>query len=208
MPKIVDHEQRREELALLTLGVVRAVGIEGATIREIARRGGLSMGVLTHYFTSKDQMVAFAFRWLTENTFTDLDRLAASHPPGLPRLEAALELQSGRGEPSGIGLWLTLWDRAVRNPMFAKEHRAFYARWRSYVRACLEDAIALRQIGSVPLDDTTDLIVAAVDGLWLGSAFERRRFADARRRMLLQLQIDAVTGHKPTQPHRSAGRRS
>jgi TetR/AcrR family transcriptional regulator, transcriptional repressor of bet genes len=193
MPKLVDHDQRREDLALLTLDVIRTVGIERTTIREIARRGGLSLGVITHYFSSKDEMVAFAFRWLSEQTFAALEGLAADHPPGLPRLEAALEMQSRSGKPSAVGLWLSLWDRAVRNARFAKEHRAFYARWRGYVRTCLQDAVSLNQIGNADLDAAADLIVVTVDGLWLGSAFEPARFSAARRRLLLRRQIDALT---------------
>jgi TetR/AcrR family transcriptional regulator, transcriptional repressor of bet genes len=194
MPKIVDHHRRREELALLTLEVIRAVGIEGATVREIARRGGLSIGLLTRYFTGKDEMVAFAFRWLTEKTFAELEQLTALHSPGLPRLEAALRQQSGSEEPAGIGLWLSLWDRAVRNPRFANEHKAFYTRWRGFVRTCLRDAVALQQIKpSIGLDEATDLIVAGVDGLWLEGAFEPTRFAAGRRQLLLRLLVDALT---------------
>jgi AcrR family transcriptional regulator len=194
MPKIVDHHRRREDLALLTLRVIGAVGIENATLREIARRGGLSLGRLTHYFASKDDLLAFAFRWLTEQSFAELDQLATVHPPGRPRLEAAVEAMSRFGEPAGIGLWLSVWERATRNAAFANEHRAFYARWRSYVRTCLSDALALRQSSRrAGLDEATELIVAAVDGLWLEGAFEPERFTAARRRTLLRLQLDALT---------------
>jgi len=195
MPKIVDHHRRREDLALLTLEVISAVGIEQATLREIARHGGLSLGRLTHYFGSKDDLLAFAFRWLTEKSFAELDQLAAAHPPGLPRLEAALQAMSRFGEPAGIGLWLSVWERATRNPAFANEHRAFYARWRGYVRTCLSDAFALHQRARrAALDEATDLIVAAVDGLWIGGAFEPERFAVARRRSLLRLLTKSLTG--------------
>ena len=57
MPKIVDHDHRRKQIAMLTLEVMRAVGIENASIRGIAQRGGISMGVLTHYFKTKDDLV-------------------------------------------------------------------------------------------------------------------------------------------------------
>jgi TetR/AcrR family transcriptional regulator, transcriptional repressor of bet genes len=192
MPKIVDHHRRREDLALLTLKVISSVGIENATLREIARRGGLSLGRLTHYFGSKDDLLAFAFRWLTEESFTELDRLATVHPPGRPRLEAAVDAMSRFGEPAGIGLWLSVWERATRNPAFANEHRAFYARWRSYVRTCLSDTLALERTRVAGLDEATDLIVAAVDGLWIEGAFEPERFAGARRRALLRLELDAL----------------
>jgi len=205
MPKIVDHHRRREDLALLTLDVIKAAGIEGATVREIARRGRLSIGVLTRYFTGKDEMVAFAFRWLTEKTFADLEQLASAHAPGLPRLEAALRVQSA-AEPAGIGLWLSLWDRAVRNPRFRNEHRAFYGRWRGFVRTCLRDAAALGQISrTTGLDETTDLIVAAIDGIWLEGAFEPTRFAARRRQRMLRLLVNALTQRNAARPARAAG---
>lgn len=194
MPKIVDHHRRREDLALLTLRVISAVGIENATVREIARRGGLSTGSLTHYFTSKDDLVAFAFRWLAEKSFAELDQLAAFHPRA-PETRGRRRCHVPVRGTRGIGLWLSVWERATRNPAFASEHRAFYARWRSYVRTCLSDACALQQTRRrVDLDEATDLIVAAVDGLWIGGAFEPERFAAPRRRLLLRLQLDALTG--------------
>jgi len=206
MPKIVDHHRRREDLALLTLDVIKAAGIEGATVREIARRGRLSIGVLTRYFTGKDEMLAFAFRWLTEKMFDELEQLASTHAPGLPRLEAALRLQSASDEPAGIGLWLSLWDRAVRNARFRNEHRAFYGRWRGFVRTCLRDAVALGQIrSSIGLDETADLVVAAVDGIWLEGAFEPTRFTARRRQLLLRLLVSALTQGKSARPARAAG---
>jgi AcrR family transcriptional regulator len=190
MPKVVDHQQRREDLARLTVEVISAVGIENTTIREIARRGRLSIGMLTHYFSGKDELVAFAFRWISEQLFAELDQLTATSAPGLPRLEAAVNFMSTVGEPGGLGLWLSVWDRASRNPRFANEHRAFYARWRRYIRGCLADAQSLRQLRTgARLDEATDLIVAAVDGLWIDSAFDRIRFSPRRRRALLKLQI-------------------
>jgi len=205
MPRVVDHQQRRADLALLTLEVIRTVGIENTTIREIARRGRLSMGKLTHYFTSKDELVAFAFRWLSEKSLAELDQLAATHGPGLPRLEVAVDTMSKVGEPAGIGLWLSLWDRAVRVSAFTNEHRAFYERWRGYVRTCLRDAVALQQIArGTSIDRAADLIVAAVDGLWIGGAFEPARFAPARRRSLLRLQIDALTRAPASRARRHA----
>ncbi len=198
MPKVVDHHRRREDLALLTLDVIRAAGIGGATVRQIARRGRLSIGVLTRYFTGKDEMLAFAFRWLAEKTLEELEQLASTHAPGLPRLEAALRLQTASDEPGGIGLWLSLWDRAVRNPKFRNEHRAFYGRWRGFVRTCLRDAAALRQIDPlIGLDEATDLVVAAVDGIWLEGAFEPARFTARRRQLLLRLLVDALTQGNP-----------
>src|SRR5262252_380065 len=57
MPKIVDHDQRRRELAQAAWNVIADSGIDGATTREIAREAGFSTGVLAHYFERKDDIL-------------------------------------------------------------------------------------------------------------------------------------------------------
>lgn len=195
MPKIVDHDRRREEIAALTLRVMRTAGIENATIRAIARRGRISMGVLSHYFTSKDELVGFTFRYVARRIFEALDAVVKGAPPGLPRLEAALAyMMPVQPAPTNFALWIALWGRAVRNPRLAREHRGFYARWRRCVRSLLREAQACGEVPArVSAADVADLLMAAVDGLWLYCVMEPRRFGTARRRKLLRQLLGEVT---------------
>ncbi len=62
MPKIVDHEARREELVEATWRVMARAGMAGSTMREIAREAGVSTGVLAHYFADKADLLASALR--------------------------------------------------------------------------------------------------------------------------------------------------
>lgn len=62
MPKIVDHEQRRQELLAAAWRVIARTGVTGLTTREIAREAGVSTGVLAHYFADKEELLAAALR--------------------------------------------------------------------------------------------------------------------------------------------------
>jgi AcrR family transcriptional regulator len=62
MPKIVDHEQRREEIALVACRVVAQYGFEQATIVRIAREAGYTTGMVAHYFDTKQDIVIAALR--------------------------------------------------------------------------------------------------------------------------------------------------
>src|SRR4051794_28190875 len=62
MPKDVDHDERREQLAESVWRVVARDGLEGATIRGIATETGWSAGSLAHYFTDKDDILDSALR--------------------------------------------------------------------------------------------------------------------------------------------------
>jgi AcrR family transcriptional regulator len=210
MPKIVDHDRRREEIAALTLAVIRSVGLENASIRTIARHGRISMGVLSHYFNSKDELVGFSFAWLAQRTFAELEVLLAASPPGLARLRTALGyMLPAAGQSQDFALWMTLWGRAVSNASLARQHRAYYARWRRCVRGFLREA---QRLGEVParlsLADATDLLVATVDGLWIDCMMEPRRFGAARRRALLERLLDLVRERAPRPGARRALGRS
>ncbi len=58
MPKIVDHDERREALCLAAAKLIHEKGLEAATVRAIAKAAGCSTGVLAHYFTDKNDLVA------------------------------------------------------------------------------------------------------------------------------------------------------
>jgi AcrR family transcriptional regulator len=196
MPRIVDHDRRREEIARLTVRVIQQDGAESATVRRIARVGGFSIGVLTHYFRDKDELVGFAFQWLARQSFADLDAAVAGAPPGLTRLRTALEFMvPATATPSFIRVWLSLWGGAMHNPALARIHRDYYARWRRYLRRYLAEAVARGEI-AVPrsLRDATDLLTAAVDGYWIGATFEPRRFPPRRRRALVAQLLTTVLG--------------
>ncbi|WP_214401645.1 TetR/AcrR family transcriptional regulator [Pseudonocardia lacus] len=60
MPKIVDHDQRRQEVLAATWRVIARVGLDATTIRRIADEAGHSVGVLTHYFRDKADILSSA----------------------------------------------------------------------------------------------------------------------------------------------------
>ncbi len=62
MPKIVDHAERRDQIAQVACRVVAAHGFEQATIVRIARAAGYTTGMLAHYFDSKQEIILAALR--------------------------------------------------------------------------------------------------------------------------------------------------
>jgi AcrR family transcriptional regulator len=196
VPRIVDHVRRREDLARLVVGIVQREGAEQATVRRIAKVGGFSSGVLTHYFRDKDELIVFAFQWVARENFLGLERAVAAARPGLPRLRAALEFMvPATTAPSFTRVWLSLWGGAMGNPALARVHRDYYARWRRYLRRFLDEAVQRGQI-SAPASprDAADLLATAIDGLWIGASFEPARYPPRRRRTLISQLLRAVLG--------------
>lgn len=62
MPKKVDHDARRREIADALLALAAAEGLESVSLRHVAAAAGVSMGAVQHYFHTKDEMLQFALR--------------------------------------------------------------------------------------------------------------------------------------------------
>jgi TetR/AcrR family transcriptional repressor of bet genes len=89
MPRVVDHEQRRRELVDAALRLVVTDGLEGATVRNIAREAGCSIRPVQYYFADKAALLAAAHARVTE-------RLGA-------RVAAAIAALGPSPEPRRIG---------------------------------------------------------------------------------------------------------
>ena len=69
-PAPVDHDERRARLTEVLLAVVSEVGLEGASIRAVAARAGVSIGTVQHYFATKDEMLLYAYRHVGRTSAT------------------------------------------------------------------------------------------------------------------------------------------
>jgi AcrR family transcriptional regulator len=64
MPKIVDHQLRREEILEKCFNLFAKHGYSALTMREIAQNLKVSTGTLYHYFDSKKTLFEAMFRWI------------------------------------------------------------------------------------------------------------------------------------------------
>lgn len=56
MPKIVDHEKRREEIALKAADVFLEFGYKNVGMRQLCELLGMSKSAVYHYYKSKDEL--------------------------------------------------------------------------------------------------------------------------------------------------------
>jgi TetR/AcrR family transcriptional regulator, transcriptional repressor of bet genes len=111
MPKIVDHAQRRDEIALVACRVVAAHGFDQASMVRIAREAGYTTGMLAHYFDSKQEIIIAALRLILRRIEERLLRPArSSGPPDLlTLLTEALPVDAHRRIECAF--WATFWGQ-------------------------------------------------------------------------------------------------
>lgn len=91
MPKIVDHDERRERIVEIVAEMLATVGAEKTTIREIARQSGYSRGFIEHYFHDKEELISKTIRWINERSLQRVNE-ALDGKTGLAALRTFNEL--------------------------------------------------------------------------------------------------------------------
>ena len=71
MPKKVNQTERKNQIATATWRVILNKGIDKASIQQIADEAHISVGLVQHHFSSKDQLIHYAMNLV-------LDRMGES----------------------------------------------------------------------------------------------------------------------------------
>jgi len=172
MPKLVDHEQRRRELAKAAVRVIARDGLEAATTRAVATESGWSTGVLKHYFDGRDDILRYALREL-EAVNADVLVATSDAPTGLDQLQRMLSTMSA-GDRDHAKVWLAFVARAASDRETATAMRrgatAWNRRWQQVVeRGQLDGSIR----SDVDAKTVAHELWALLSGLRMASLFVR-----------------------------------
>jgi len=66
VPKRVDHEERRREIAEALFRIAAARGLQAVTLRAVAAEAGISMNLVQYYFPTKEEMLRFGWQRIVE----------------------------------------------------------------------------------------------------------------------------------------------
>jgi AcrR family transcriptional regulator len=178
-----DHDARRREVSEAVWRVLDAHGFGGLTLRAVAAELGATTGLLTHYFATKRDLVAYALDLLEQRT---LDRPRETVPDESAALRVALLgiLPLTAEAATSNRIWVSSWDPALADAGLSRDHARRYARSRDRLR----DLVAAGQRrGDLAAGDPADIAAGAqafVLGLVVQSLFEPAAFP-ARRQVAL-----------------------
>lgn len=179
MPKTVDHETRRAELAAAVWRVIKRSGIVSATVRAVATEAGVSPGALRHYFSDQTGLVQFAAELMTERVverlLQHLERGESGPEAGVRILEELLPFDDER--QIEVAVWLEVLTRARFDPQMAKlttvgwfgERHVCRIAWAVARGVTVPDSPDERFSDAVD-ESTVDLLHTFVDGLTLQAA--------------------------------------
>ena len=162
------QKQRSKELIEATWAVVARVGVDNATVREIAREAGCTTGALWHHFRNRDDLIDQAIDQLAADFFDEAEREWETVPSGVARLRVLVRRLAPR-EPhqrDRAVVLFRLWSRASDHEPTALALRAYHHRLFKLVVSFIEEAKQSAEIADdVDPSMLAGILIALGDGL-------------------------------------------
>ncbi|KQY23937.1 TetR family transcriptional regulator C-terminal domain-containing protein [Rhizobium sp. Root482] len=187
--------ERRQDLIEATLDTIAELGLQGATVRQIAIRAGVTAGLMRHYFASKDQMVAEAYRAMLANFAARAGDVAGEPGPRL-RQFIVLNLTAPVANDRSLSLWASFISQVRVDSELAAIHREGYLAFRNDLQALIRDFLVAE---GRPADEAecrrhAIAINGIIDGLWLEGCLAGELFEEAELASIALSAIEALLG--------------
>jgi len=190
MPKIVDHDKRRDEIALIACRVVAQYGFEQATIVRIARAAGCTTGMIAHYFESKQAIIMAALRLILRRIEERL-----THADGgadlLTLLSEALPIDETRYIECAV--WMAFWGQVAVDKRLKRMNAWLHREYLRLFERCL--ARSFREWPQWPAatrEQVLRSVITFINGVTASTVASRAEWPAARQISQLRLQLELL----------------
>lgn len=188
--------ERREDLIAATLDCIAEFGIQGATVRQIAARAGVTGGLIRHYFESKDLVMQAAYREIM--TAMMAGSIAAANSEGTAKQRLARFIDANHAsnvtDPRMVSLWAAFIGHIRHDPVFAAIHRENYTSVLTALENLLRDFFTEtdRPQEIARCHHHTVALAALLDGLWLEATLAGDLFPEGELTELAFRSVEAL----------------
>lgn len=194
MPKVVDHEARRSEIAQALWRVLHRDGIRAVSVRTVAAEAGWSAGSLRHYFPDQSGLLSAAMELVTRRVTARLEALPSTGPVGelvIRYLEEVIPLDAERR--TEFEVWWALTSEARINPALTPHLVAANDALRSLCTQLVDALAAAGQLGKGRnTSRETERLHALIDGVSLHAATPQR-LTPRQVRTILRTHLSDLT---------------
>jgi AcrR family transcriptional regulator len=185
---------RRLEVSAAAWRVIVREGLDRASMRAIAQELGSTIGVITHHFRNKDELMLFALDQVTERLLVAMKQSVAT-ASGLERLQRLLSvlLPTDAQAEEVLKVWLAFLGYAVGREALMQEHQRRAAQLSQLVAQELQ-ALQLAQLVRDSIDPAVEAqaLLALVNGLSIDFVIQARSLQAEQHRHILQRYIQNV----------------
>ena len=186
-----EPDARRLSLVEACARVLARDGVGGASVRAIALEAGVSSGLVGHYFSGIDALVAATYAHVGEQVERATERaVEAAGPDPRARLDAfaTASFRAPIADPALLATWIAFWSLVRSRPAIARQHDEQYAAFRASLRNLLGECGVTTQ----HLPGAAIAVTALIDGLWLELCLSPEAFGAEEAARIVRAALDAL----------------
>jgi AcrR family transcriptional regulator len=190
MPRTADHDQRRADLIAAAARLIAKHGMDGLTIRSVARAARASTGVVSHYFSDKQDLLQTTFDVTADEVYE-----RALHQAVKGDLRSALEglLPLDTERQQGWRVWIAFWGFAIGAPDFGADQRLRARRALRLVARILSRAGATGR--APPRSEAASraaVVLGVIQGIAVQATFDPKQWPADRQKAALSLALERL----------------
>lgn len=188
-------DDRRQALVEAAIESLMRHGHEGLSVRRIAARAGVSIGLINHHFPNKDALVAEGYRQFSRQLAAGF-QAAVERAPREPRarLSAFIAAVFARPnlDPRVLTAWVVFWGLFRQSPEMRRAHRQEGRGYGALPGLLFRDLLQQRARPARRARIAAIGLTALLDGLWLEWCLDPKGFRPAEAIALCEEWTDRV----------------
>lgn len=164
---------RRAQILDAAVVVISRRGVDRARLADVAEEAGVSLGLVQHYFRTRERLLIETFRREQERISQIWHDAVPDDADPLTRLAEYLRLSSPEGSASaatpfdpGWSFWLEFWSKANRDDEIRAEVSDIYGDFAELYREAIREGVERGEFRiSGEVEDVADRLISLADGL-------------------------------------------
>ena len=157
--------ERHGELLARAVEISAAEGLSAVTLRRVATDLGVTPGLVSHYFSSAEQLITDAFLAAAHADFAAARDVVEGAATPAAQIEALTDYLLDDSSEDASALWLEAWSLGRRNAALAAAANALTEQWLDYIAAIVRAGSAGGEFRVADPDVTARRLLTMIDGL-------------------------------------------
>jgi AcrR family transcriptional regulator len=157
--------ERHGELLAKAVEISRDEGLSAVTLRKVAAALGVTPGLVSHYFSSAEQLIVAAFGAVADADLNEARRRAAAVDTATDKVDALMDYVLDDSTVDESANWLDAWSLGRRNPVLAERANALTGEWLAFIAEIVRAGSAAGEFRVADPDVAARRLLTMIDGL-------------------------------------------